>query len=522
MLLRMGSHRILLDCGLRDLSPFPDPSEPPADVVLCSHAHSDHARSLLALHRAFPKLPIYASEVTTQLLPLNWLDEKTVPWFCQALPWRSPVEILENLTIQLFPAGHLPGAAAVLLTYYTETRPYRVLYTGDFFLSNARLVEGLKLEELRGISPDVLILEGSYGGARHPRRRQQENQLMERMERAIAAGQSILMPVSAFGLAQEVLMLLRSHYLFTGRDLDIWVDGQVAQGCDTYLELLPSLPVSVQNFARHQPLFWDDRVRPRVRRLLPEQRDQLGHDRPCIVLTDALAQLPEFCQPGTQWLVLLPQYQDLRLDWLMQESRGDQPDTEALVTVETYLLAEHSDAIATLQLIHTLRPQHLVLFHGSPTYLSELASLDELTSRYQVHTPAPGTLVDLPIEESFIQPEAPEILYEGELAETQESILVTLPAAMTGDPRWRNLSDTGVIEARWQGNDLVLRGVSQKELLGANDRALLETNQERCISCLHYRNHKCLNRRSPLYNFRVTPSGYCPEFERNPAVRSLG
>jgi len=59
-------------------------------------------------------------------------------------------------------------------------------------------------------------------------------------------------------------MLLRSHHNFTGRDLDIWVDGTVATGCDAYLELLSHLPASVQNFARHQPLFWDERVRPRA------------------------------------------------------------------------------------------------------------------------------------------------------------------------------------------------------------------------------------------------------------------
>src|SRR3712207_8922510 len=51
-----------------------------------------HAKGLLELHRAFPQMPIYASEVTAQLLPLNWLDQSEVPAFCHALPWRSPVE----------------------------------------------------------------------------------------------------------------------------------------------------------------------------------------------------------------------------------------------------------------------------------------------------------------------------------------------------------------------------------------------------------------------------------------------
>ena len=234
LLVRMGPHRILLDCGLADVSSLQkglkqygqtDGSSLPADLVLCSHAHPDHARGLLGLHQAFPLLPIYASEATTNLLPLNWqeVDPKEIPRFCQALPLRSPVEFQDGLTAELFPAGHLPGATAILLTYTTPRRTYSVFYTGDFFLSNSRLVEGLPLEELRGLQPDVLVIEGSYGTARHPHRRQQENQLAERINRAIASSHSVLLPTPTLGLGQEILMLLRSHHNFTGRNLDIWV-----------------------------------------------------------------------------------------------------------------------------------------------------------------------------------------------------------------------------------------------------------------------------------------------------------
>jgi len=64
----------------------------------------------------------------------------------------------------------------------------------------------------------VLIIEGSYGTARHPQR-SQENQLAERINRAIAASYSVLLPTPTLGLGQEILMLLRSHHNFTGRDL---------------------------------------------------------------------------------------------------------------------------------------------------------------------------------------------------------------------------------------------------------------------------------------------------------------
>jgi Cft2 family RNA processing exonuclease len=524
-LVRMGPYRILLDCGLADISPLKpkrtNPA-PPADLVLCSHAHSDHARGLLALHRAFPTLPIYASEVTTQLLPLNWLDEKEVPLFCQALPWRSPVEFKDGLSAELLPAGHLPGAAVILLTYTPARKPgdkqsrsYTLLYTGDFFLSNSRLVEGLPLEELRGLEPSVLIVEGSHGTARHPHRRQQENQLAERINRAIAEGYSILMPTSTIGLGQELLMLLRSHHHFTGRDLDVWVDGSVAVGCDAYLEILPYLPTSVQNFARHQPLFWDERIRPRMRRLHPEQRRTIGQS-PCVVLTDLQADLTEYCQPDTgPWLLLLPQRTG--------RFEGDE-SSEAYISllsspnsslnkIETYLLAQHSDGPATTQLIHNLRPQHVVFVHGTPAYLADLTGLEELHNRYHLHLPAAGTLVELPIGETFLQPAAPETNYEGELNELGTVVTITLPDAITTDPRWQNLADTGLIEARWQGEELVIRGLTQRELLRQGGDRPISLSTACCANCRYYRGQRCWNPTSPLFNFKVTPEGYCPAFE---------
>jgi Cft2 family RNA processing exonuclease len=520
LLVRLGPYRILLDCGLRDLSALTDlGGDCPADLVLCSHAHADHARGLLSLHQAFPELPIYSSEVTTQLLPLNWTDESDVPLFSHALPWRSPVEFQDGLTAELFPAGHLPGAAVILLTYTppptaTESRSYTVLYTGDFFLSNSRLVEGLRLEELRGLQPDVLIVEGSYGTARYPHRRQQENQLAERISRAIAHNQSVLLPLPTLGLGQELLMLLRSHHLFTGRDIDIWVNGTVAAGCDAYLELLPSLPSAVQNFARHQPLFWDERVRPRVRHLDAELRSSIAKS-PCIILTDLTVDLNQFCQPEDSWLVLLPQHISL------QEGR----EVEGLLsqmTIETYLLAQHCDGPSTTQLIHNLRPQHVVFVHGAPNYLADLTGLEELHNRYHLHSPSAGSLVELPIGETFLQPVAPDNSYEGELAELGTVVTITLPDSVMADPRWRSLADTGLIEARWQGEELVLRGLHQRELLNqGSDRLSAWSDgslRECCQNCRHCRGQRCWNPGSPLFNFKVTPDGYCPGFEVIPAL----
>ena len=507
LLVKMGPYRILLDCGLTDISPLiTEDRLPVCDLVLCTHAHADHARGLLALHRTFPKLPIYSSEVTNLLLPLNWLNEpEGVPQFSQALPWRRSIEFQDGLTAELFPAGHLPGAAAILLTYTGFYQSYSVFYTGDFFLSNSRLVEGLHLDSLRNLHPDVLIVEGTYGTARHPHRRQQENTLMAQLDKAITQQHSIILPATTLGIAQELLILLRSHHLFTGRDLDIWVDGTIVAACDSYLQLLPHFPPSVQNFARHQPLFWDEKVRPHVRQITPENLPNI-HQRPCIIITDTDIDLQTYTA-GHPFPVSI---------FFPAQSREQTvlPATTPTIEIDTYLLSQHSDGAGTAQLIHNIRPKHIIFVHGSPTYLADLTALEELQNRYHLHAPASGTLVSLPIGDTFIQPAPPaDPHYEGELLELEQEINITLPHAIASDPRWHNFADTGLIEARWQGEEITIRGISQREILNRQHEINLSTDAQCCGNCRYQRGSRCVNLRSPLHGFKVTPDGYCPAFE---------
>jgi Cft2 family RNA processing exonuclease len=507
LLIQMGPHRILLDCGLADIQPLQQETSEFAELVFCSHAHRDHARGLLALSEAFPDLKVYTSEVTAKLLALDAssVNSQSIPIFCHPLKWRTPLALAADLTLELVPAGHLPGAAAAIFTYKTPARQYKILYTGDFSLSNLQLAEGLSVEALRGLAPDVLIIEGSYGTTRHPHRRQQEKQLMDRMTEAIANSQSILLPVPTLGLGQEILKLLRSHHQFTGKDLDIWVDGNIAKACDIYLELLSQLPLSVQNFAKHQPLFWDERVCPRMYRLNLKKRPWFNKF-PCIVLTDRLNDWQKYCLPeANSWLILVPEH---------YKNRNVFDKLPDFIEVETYLLAEHSDGRNTTQLIHNLRPQHVIFVHGSPTYLADLTGLEELRNRYQLHCPGIGTLVELPIGDRFIQP-APttQAAYEGEIAEMGSFITITLPESINNDPRWNNFADTGLLEARWQGEELVLRGLSPKELLSQSNDSRRLVDLDCCKTCRYYRSQRCWNQASPLYGFKVTAEGYCPVFE---------
>ncbi len=541
--IQIGPYSILLDCGLADITAL---REEAADFVFCSHAHTDHIRGLLPLHRAFPHLPIFSSDVTARLLPLNWPDQEDAR-FCRSLPWRSPVELAPGLTVRLWPAGHLPGAACFLITYKTPQRTYSVFYSGDCFLSNGRLVDGLPLAELRNLKPDVLIVEGSYGTERHPHRKQQENYLVERLSKALAHHGRAVFPSPLLGLGQELLMLLRSHHHFTGQPIDIWVDPLVALGCDAYLGALSSLPATVQNFAQHQPLFWDERVLPRVRRLgvsvSPE--DLAAGEDPAILIVHPATHPSVYCQAGlADWTVFVPDLEDIPLwqgqlsdplnspldsqlnrrwqpfDWLaeMQSMLAEpSPEEESVdkAAVEHYMLTSHSDGGGTTQLIHNLRPQHVIFVHGDPKQLTDLASLEALQSRYQLHLPTAAQPIDLPLAESFWQPAPPrENLYEGEVDASTEGVTLTLPTSLESDPRWLQLADTGIVEASWQGDQLVVRGLNQQELMQVTPRDPAAAAQT-CYYCRHLRGQRCRNPESPLVGLQVTSEGSCSVFERS-------
>jgi Cft2 family RNA processing exonuclease len=525
--IRIGPYSILLDCGLSDITAL---REEAADFVFCSHAHTDHIRGLLPLHRAFPHLPIFSSDVTARLLPLNWPGQEDTR-FCRPLPWRSPTELAPGLSVRLWPAGHLPGAACFLITYKTPQRTYSVFYAGDCFLSNGRLVDGLPLAELRNLKPDALIIEGSYGIERHPHRKQQENYLVDRLGKALAHRGRAVFPSPLLGLGQELLMLIRSHHHFTGQPIDVWVDPLIGEGCDAYLACLSALPATVQNFAQHQPLFWDERVLPRVRRLgvSTSQEDLAAAVDPAIFIVHPTTHPRAYCQGNlADWTVFVPAVDDIwrwqgqiehqtAFDWLAEMQAQTVSGT---VEIEHYMLTSHSDGGGTAQLIHNLRPQHVIFMHGAPQQLTDLASLDDLQSRYQLHLPTATQTIDLPLAESFWQPAPPsDAVYEGEVESGGGAVKLTLPIGIESDSRWLQLADTGIVEATWQGDQLVIRGLNQRELMQVAPRDPSAAAQT-CYSCRHLRGQRCRNPDSPLVGLQVTSDGSCAVFER--ASRGFG
>jgi hypothetical protein len=96
--------------------------------------------------------------------------------------------------------------------------------------------------------------------------------------------------------------------------------------------------------------------------------------------------------------------------------------------------------------------------------------------------------------------------------------MLTLPTSLESDPRWSQLADTGIVEASWQGDQLVIRGLNSRELLQVTPQDSTLSAQT-CYACRHLRGQRCRNPQSPLVGLQVTSDGSCAVFERS--VRAL-
>lgn len=266
-LLELPDCRLLLECGLfqgkraearRRNSEMPfDPGS--LDAVILSHAHIDHAGAMPALVRAGFSGPIHATSATADLCsvllrdsaqisqrdayylnkrrkkgeppvaPLYTIEdvEKTLG-LLQVQQYDTPFSISNNVTAIFREAGHILGAAQVLLKINrpdSGEEPFRLGFTGDLGRDHLPILRDPY--QLDGL--DALITESTYGDRLHER----GEDLKARLERVVAwtveKGGRLMIPAFAVGRTQRVVYLL--HQLFEENRLPqipIYVDSPMA------------------------------------------------------------------------------------------------------------------------------------------------------------------------------------------------------------------------------------------------------------------------------------------------------
>ncbi|TSE19905.1 Ribonuclease [Tepidimonas alkaliphilus] len=234
-LVRHGSQQLLVDCGLfqgykalrlRNRAPLPVASAQIGAVVL-THAHLDHSGHLPLLVREGFRGQVWCTHATRDLceillpdsahlqeedaahanrhgysrhhpaLPLYTVaDARKALSHLRAQPFGQPWEPLPGWRVQLFRAGHILGAAQVLV----EVGGRRILFSGDLGRADDLM--------MRPPDPppqaDAVVVESTYGNRQHP-----DTDLIEELApllaRVAARGGTAVVPVFAVGRAQALL-----------------------------------------------------------------------------------------------------------------------------------------------------------------------------------------------------------------------------------------------------------------------------------------------------------------------------
>lgn len=262
-LLEIGRHRILLDCGLHD-SNRADPEgvnrhftfEPrDLDAVIISHAHNDHIGRVPCLTRAGYNGTIYATPATGDIMsvmlrdsariqredarngsprypdagPIEPLFELAdVEWVVEhldRLPYSTPTQILDGVTLTYHDAGHILGSAMVQLDYREDGRDRRFLFTGDLGRRDVALLPDPTIVK----DIDVLVSESTYGNKELDPYEKLIKQLHAIVARATRLQSKIIIPAFSLGRAQRMVYCFQELFeLHKVRPIPVHVDSPLA------------------------------------------------------------------------------------------------------------------------------------------------------------------------------------------------------------------------------------------------------------------------------------------------------
>jgi Cft2 family RNA processing exonuclease len=398
MLVSAGDARILIDAGMRPKRRI-DRAGPPdigiarsghLDAIVVTHAHNDHAGYVPALTADYANLPVICSPDTAALLPAMWNDSVKVfnqtrseyveegeppaeppygrPEVAAAqgrirpLDYRTPHEVA-GVTIELFEAGHILGAAGVVVTAGTS----RVVVTGDVSdLAQASVPGLVVVDAARGA--DLLVIESTYCGPELTNRDAEVGKFIRTVDEHVSAGGRVLVPAFALGRAQEVALTLRDR--------------------------LPGVPVLVDGMARLISHIYEERTADSERplRIFGDQIREVGaawgmreqeirtFRRGVIVTTSGMltsgpaVQWARSVLPDPEAALLVAGYQDeespgYELLNLAEQRNGAAfrlggDDVPVRATVRKFGLSAHADRKGLSGIIREVDPGAVMLVHG--------------------------------------------------------------------------------------------------------------------------------------------------------------
>ncbi len=365
------------------------------DVILVTHAHTDHTGALPLVTETYPKVPVYGTQPTIDLTRILQKDagrlmgsryeaEGELPLYdtvaierlfdnFRAVPTHQAITLGEGLQVTYYPSGHIAGACMLVL----ESSEGVLVMSGDLSLSPQRTVVSA---ETPRIHADALVLESTYGSRGHANRKAEELRLIETLKRITDAGGKALIPAFAIGRSQEIIQIIHAY-----RDqisAPVYVDGMVRAVCDAYSGFKQILPKNTVRAAGDEGLFFRQNVHPVRSR---DQREDIARkNEPMIVVASSgmltggasVVYASHFASDERN-AILLTGYQDeespgrFLQNVMRQRQRGDTPtlrlgdkSVPLRCQVDTYSLSAHADGNELVSIAEALDAQRVFLVHG--------------------------------------------------------------------------------------------------------------------------------------------------------------
>ncbi|MBN1678972.1 MAG: MBL fold metallo-hydrolase [Anaerolineae bacterium] len=437
-LIEIGGKLLLVDAGIRispktsrgiqndqlpDLRPISEAGGP--DYILVTHAHTDHTGALPLVVEQYPHVPVLATRPTVDLVRILQADaqrimqsrqeeEGELPLFdavaaerlmnvFQPVEFRQPVRLGDGLQVTFFPAGHIAGAAMLVL----ESADGTLVMSGDVSLSDQRAVISAAPPNIKA---DALVLESTYGGKLHANRLAEEKRLVATLRQVVERGGSALIPAFALGRAQEVIQILLTYR--DELDVPVYVDGMVRAVCRAYTGFAGWLPERTVQAAGTDHLFFRDKIKSITS---AAQRDSVAQGgEPAVIVASsgmltggASVVYAQHMAGDPRNAILLTGYQDEEapgrfLQRLIREQRSGETAVLRVggqaVTLRcelgTYALSAHADESELIGVAETLGAETIMLVHGDPGARHSLATgLRQRDKRVQ--TPGIGQTVEL-------------------------------------------------------------------------------------------------------------------------------
>jgi len=406
-----AGRKVLLDCGVHpglsgvaQLPYFDAANLADVDAVLITHFHIDHCAAVpyLAEKTAFagkilmthPTKAVFAhimhdftgskhssgggAEKSQSSALFSKSDLHSTLSKIQTLDFEQEVDVGKGIKVVPYRAGHVLGACMFLV----DINGFKTLYTGDYSRKPDRHLPGA---ELPPVSPDLVVIESTFGINTLRPRQEREAEFCNKVERVLNRGGNVLLPVVALGRAQEMMLVLDDHWRKNHQRLShipIYNTSSLARRSlavyQTYVNML-----SEEIRRSHAPL-----KLPYVHHLSARDADAFDGEGPCVVFAtpsmlesglsrDLLeswctderngAVISDFAVPGTLADELLSNNPSEIV------SRASGASIPMRMSVDAISFSAHADYPQTQSFLDALAPTHVCLVHGGKQEMGRLS-----------------------------------------------------------------------------------------------------------------------------------------------------